>query len=745
MKKTAYKKVFGLVLTMVILISVMSSLTLTVHAETIASGSCGENATWVLDSEGILTISGTGSTYSFNSLSEDDRNSITSVVVTSGITSIGTNVFNYCNSVTSISIPDSVTSMASVSFYFSALTGILEWYSPFPSSLTNITVDTNNPIYSDKDGVLMNKTETEIIRYPDGREGLYTIPNSVIEIGQGAFSGCTSLSGISIPDNVTSIGRFAFSGCTSLTSVTIPSSVTAIDSFVFYGTGLTSVTFPNALAAIGGSMFRNCKSLTSVTIPDGVTSLGGTTFVGCTSLASISIPDSVTSIGSNTFSGCTSLTSITIPDRVTSIGSEVFYGCTSLTSIIIPDSITSIGYEAFSGCTSLTSITIPDRVISIGSEVFYGCTLLTSVTILNSGTSIGYGAFSDCPSLTIYCYKDSVAHRYAFTNSHPYILLDDNIPDPPQQKYTVTFDSKGGSQVSSLTEITSGSKINKPFDPTWSGYKFIAWCKDSSCTQPWNFNTDTVTKNITLYAKWEKTTPPPPQNIPVTKITISGNPVNLALKKTATLKATVTPSNATNKAITWSSSNTKAVTVNQSGKVTAVGAGKATIKATAKDGSKIYGSVIITVHQYVTMRIGKSTAIMNGTKTSIDSAGTKPSKISGKTMLPLRFVGEKMGGKVKYINDNQPITMSYGNTKVEFRLNNKKMKIITGSSTKTITLDVPAQKVKGKTYIPLRAIGQALGFDIYYQSGTEYIIVSNPKMTNAIRNERLAEAKKVIK
>jgi len=231
----------------------------------------------------------------------------------------------------------------------------------------------------------------------------------------------------------------------------------------------------------------------------------------------------------------------------------------------------------------------------------------------------------------------------------------------------------------------------------------------------------------------------------VTKITLSNTASNMIVGNTRTLKANITPANATNKAVTWSSSNTKVATVNQSGKVTAKFPGKATIKATAKDGSGKSASSTITVHQYVTMRIGKTTAIMNGVKTNIDNAGTKPFIISGKTMLPLRFVGEKMGGKVKYISDSQPITMSYGNTKVEFRLGNKQMKVITGSTTKTITLDVPAQKVGGKTYVPIRAISQALGFDVYYEAGTEYIVVNNPKMTTAVKSARLAEARNIIK
>ena len=233
--------------------------------------------------------------------------------------------------------------------------------------------------------------------------------------------------------------------------------------------------------------------------------------------------------------------------------------------------------------------------------------------------------------------------------------------------------------------------------------------------------------------------------IPVSKVTIGGAPATMFAEGSKTLTANILPSNATNKAVTWSSSDTTVAKVSQSGKVTAVRAGKVTIKATSKDRKEIYDTVMISVHQYVTLKIGSTTAIQNGKKTTIDNAGTKPFKISGKTMIPLRFIGEKMGGNVNYVNDSQPITMSFGDIRVEFKLKDKKMKIITSSSTKTVALDVPAQKVKGKTYIPLRAIGQALGFDIYYQAGTEYIVVSNPTMTPEIKNERLNEAKKVIK
>ena len=87
----------------------------------------------------------------------------------------------------------------------------------------------------------------------------------------------------------------------------------------------------------------------------------------------------VKKIGSEAFRDCNSLTSITIPDSVTYIGVCAFYGCGSLTNITIPNGVTSIRFYAFYGCSSLESIAIPDSVTSIGGSAFSGCHLLQDV------------------------------------------------------------------------------------------------------------------------------------------------------------------------------------------------------------------------------------------------------------------------------------------------------------------------------------------------------------------------------
>ncbi len=307
------KRLLSFVLAVLMIVSILPATALA--ANIVDSGTCGakgSNLTWTLDSEGVLTISGSGDMHGYGSSGAPwygSRSRVKSAVIADGVTSIGDDAFKGCTSLTSVTIPDSVTSIG-----WDAFAGC--------TSLTSVT-----------------------------------IPDSVTSIGRHAFQNCTSLTSVTIPNSVTSIGMSAFDGCESLTSVTIPDSVTSIGNAAFYNcTSLTSVTIPDSVTSIDVNAFAGCTSLTSVTIPDSVTSIGEWAFDGCTSLTSVTIPNSVTSIGDSAFSDCTSLTSVTIPNSVTSIRSQAFDGCRSLTSVTIPDSVTRIGDWAFNNCESLTDI-----------------------------------------------------------------------------------------------------------------------------------------------------------------------------------------------------------------------------------------------------------------------------------------------------------------------------------------------------------------------------------------------------
>ncbi|WP_298483740.1 leucine-rich repeat protein [uncultured Ruminococcus sp.] len=350
------------------------------------------------------------------------------------------------------------------------LTGMV--CSPFCTwkRLTRFTVDDDNEVYSDIDGVLFNKTKTELVCYPAGRQGAYTIPDGVTSIGYGAFRGCTGLTAVSIPDSVTHIDMNAFMNCSSLQEVMIPDTVTEIEDDAFDGcsalssvkigrgiteligifkncTALTAVTIPDNVVTIG-SAFEGCENLVSVQLPKNITELLGT-FNGCTKLSSIALPDSLTKIGEDTFCNCKSLRSVDIPASVTEIQNSAFLSCSNLTSVKTQDGLKYIGRYAFRQCSSLTDIIIPKSVYGIDIEAFSLCTSLNSVTIYNPGCTIieGYrtinNGYSDALirfdySGTIYGYANSTAQKYAKQCRYKFVSLGNDC----DYKYKVNSDGQ---------------------------------------------------------------------------------------------------------------------------------------------------------------------------------------------------------------------------------------------------------------------------------------------------------------
>ena len=357
------KRLLSFVLAVLMIASLLPATALA--ADVVTSGTCGaegdgSNLTWTLDSEGLLTISGTGRMRDYKGNGNvpwcDYSYNVKSVLILSGVTYIGDFAFSVLNHLMSVVISDSVASIGHQCFFSC-------------DSLTGIWVNEGNIYYSNSaDGVLFNKDKTTLIQCP-GAFKAYTIPDSVTSIGEDAFASCESLTSVIIPDSVTSIGRYAFDACDSLTSVMIPDSVTSI----------------------GKDAFSFCDSLTGIWVSEGNNDYSSdasgvlfnkakTTLIRCPgTFKAYAIPDSVTSIGADAFEGCSSLTSVTIPGSVTRIDEWAFRGCSSLTSVTIPNSVTRIGEYAFFNCISLTSVTIPNSVTFIAEYAFDDCTSLTDV------------------------------------------------------------------------------------------------------------------------------------------------------------------------------------------------------------------------------------------------------------------------------------------------------------------------------------------------------------------------------
>lgn len=261
-----------------------------------------------------------------------------------------------------------------------------------------------------------------------------SIPDSVTDIGEGAFSCQRSLRSITFPNSVKNIGRAAFEGCSSINSVRIPSSVISIGEQAFsfcdsllsivvdiknqqYDsreecnaiietktniliTGCCKSIIPNDVIGIGNYAFCGFESLISITIPNSVTSIGHYAFCRCENITDIKLPNSIISIGHNAFGCCYSLTDIVLPCNITSIEQKTFQYCSSLVSINLPNGVKTIGERAFDGCSSLKYIELPQSLLSIEMEAFGDCISLNEIVIPNNVNNIAWWAFAGCTSLT---------------------------------------------------------------------------------------------------------------------------------------------------------------------------------------------------------------------------------------------------------------------------------------------------------------------------------------------------------
>ena len=182
------------------------------------------------------------------------------------------------------------------------------------------------------------------------------VPKTLKTIGEGAFDGCSNLTGnLTIPESVTTIGDGAFYGCTGFTgNLTIPKGVTTIEPNTFRNcSGLTgNLTIPEGVTTIGSSAFRECKGFTGLTLSEGVTTIEDEAFGRCSEqmTENLTIPKSVTTIGKNAFSKIMDLycKAMTPPQ----IQEDSFF-LTATTTLYIPKNCTEV-YRTAPGWSELT-------------------------------------------------------------------------------------------------------------------------------------------------------------------------------------------------------------------------------------------------------------------------------------------------------------------------------------------------------------------------------------------------------
>ena len=203
-------------------------------------------------------------------------------------------------------------------------------------------------------------------------EGLkrIVIPEGVTSIGENAFYNLITLESAVLPDSLIEMGMYAFSGCTALFDIEFGSGLSVIPVGAFVGCAIASLTLPETVTDIYYDAFRGCRELTSVTLPDSVTYLGSSVFAECEALTEVTLPKGLTSIENATFKSCSSLAEVEIPAGVKSIGGSAFEEC-ALKEILLPDGVERIGDRAFYYCDELASVVFPDSICEMGMDVLF--------------------------------------------------------------------------------------------------------------------------------------------------------------------------------------------------------------------------------------------------------------------------------------------------------------------------------------------------------------------------------------
>ncbi|MDL2241920.1 Ig-like domain-containing protein, partial [Bacteroidales bacterium OttesenSCG-928-L03] len=464
------------------------------------------------------------------------------------------------------------------------------------------------------------------------------------EIPHYAFSNNLKIKTVILTEGVSSIGLFAFSNCENITTVTLPNSLKTIAWGAFEkNTRLTTMSIPFGVTNIDNYAFSNCISITAFDVDpansafsaqDGVLfNKDKAQLIICpaTKSGAYTIPSSVATIKSYAFENCIELISITIPSSVTNIEEGVFDNCSGLSSILvdagnslfssqngvlfnksktqlilhpiakkgnytIPNSVTKISEKAFASC-SLSSITIPGSVTSIEIKAFENSNITDMYVLRFTAPTCGRDVFSGFSFETSTLHVSS-GYRSAYQTD-------------PWTKFTKIQEFKAVNSISiDQTDITIGKnktrQLKATVTPNDAQFKTISWSSNNPSVATVDENgvvTGITTGGATITATSDngsiKANCAVRVIIPVTGIALDKQTITRPRNYSEQLVATLSPQDASNKKVTWTSSNKTVATVDQSGRYQTISSGETVITATSEDGgftAKCTINVTIPIH-----------------------------------------------------------------------------------------------------------------------------------------------------
>jgi len=573
---------------------------------------------------------------------------LSDVTLSRNLISLGGYAFGDCDSLESIEIPKSVKDTTS-EYYGQYIYDYQWGVFIACDNLKNITFEkeTTQIVYGMfANNESIEKIEIPETVTTIGSDAFYkctslteiNIPDTVLTVGSYAFGGCKNLEKVHLPKNIKNIEKGTFKDCSVLKDITIPDTVMKIGDVAFSGcTALPQITLPASVQTIGDKAFSHCEALADVKLSEGLTSIGSYAFEHNIALPKVTLPNTLESLGERAFQYCDVLADVDLGAGLKVIPEYCFYKDPALQKVILPYQFTTVNASAFANCTKLTDITFNRNVSSVYASAlsYKDKTTIHGVkgTYAESFASDNGFKFEalNAPATGITLSKEKIeiakdksirltasltpvdtSDELTWTSSNEEVAtVEDGVVKAVglgeaeivamAGSVTKSCPVKVYQGVNNITlDVTSHTmtigdflQLTATIYPKDAEYKDVIWSSDNEdvavvdqkgLVQAKAYGKVKITatsKDGGLEAVCNVTVEP----VAVTEVSLNAKAVTLKVGETYQLKETVLPENATDKTVTWTSSNTKAATVS-GGAVTAVGTGSAVIIVKTNSGAK---------------------------------------------------------------------------------------------------------------------------------------------------------------
>ena len=335
------------------------------------------------------------------------------------VTCLGSNSLSL-SGVRILTIPDSITLSAG------------EEHKTLGGDVEEYRVSDSHPTLAVMDGVLFNKAEKALIKYPTKKLArAYAIPDGIQTVAPFAFWGASHLHTLTIPNSTTNVGygqfqytnigdlqlaadhptlaltdnilyhkqeRTAIAAVYEVFQYDIPEGIVKIGPWAFahMTDSIVAVNTPSTLTEIGAYAFYDCR-VQRLSLAEGLERIGDSAFCWCTLLTEIELPESLLEIGDNAFLH-DRIKSLWVPANVKRIG-DLAFASSDLEEVILPEGLLEIGKSAFYD-SDLKAVTVPGSVQVMGSNAFYYCRSLENAVLSEGIEELPYGLFQYCDQLT---------------------------------------------------------------------------------------------------------------------------------------------------------------------------------------------------------------------------------------------------------------------------------------------------------------------------------------------------------